>query len=236
MGVPVRAEVFGMFASELPATARDQMGRWTLRKRQGMVPDIVIGTPAPDGGPPREHLYELKTPHCGSSTYTMRAATRCRAVEARAEAIPEEYHRKARTLDRTFAGTSAPTVGPVERKLQSYGPIRGLVFGHYGESSQAVATLLEIAATHGAARHWQTTGAADAHAATGVFHWLLQRRWGLTALRSNARLVLNRLEHLGSGAPQATARRQVARAAAADAHRAAYHDFTGSGRRVRWGR
>ncbi len=43
--------------------------------------------------------------------------------------------------------------------------------------------------------------------ATGVLAWILTRRWGLAALRENARLKLDRLEFVGRGAAAAALRR-----------------------------
>ena len=45
--------------------------------------------------------------------------------------------------------------------------------------------------------------------------WLLRRRWGLTALRENARLKLSRMESVGRGAHAAAVRREHAGAAQA---------------------
>ena len=51
---------------------------------------------------------------------------------------------------------------------------------------------------------------ADPGRATGGLAWLLRRRWGLTALRENARLKLDRLEYVGRGATAALQRRAIA--------------------------
>ena len=40
--------------------------------------------------------------------------------------------------------------------------------------------------------------------------WMLRRRWGLTAVRENARLLLDRLAFVGRGAGCAAARRAAA--------------------------
>ena len=41
MGVRARTEVFGIFAAVLPQRARDVVSKWPLRKRQGLVPDLI---------------------------------------------------------------------------------------------------------------------------------------------------------------------------------------------------
>ena len=64
----------------------------------------------------------------------------------------------------------------------------------------------------------------DPVAATGVLAWLLRRRWGLTMLRENARLKLDRLEFFGRGALAASRRR----ASAAEAHAARLRALAGT--------
>ena len=53
-------------------------------------------------------------------------------------------------------------------------------------------------------------GARDATLAQGVLAWLLRRRWGMAALRENARLKVERLEYVSMGAADAMARRHAA--------------------------
>ena len=62
--------------------------------------------------------------------------------EEGARALPSEYLGKAREADRRFCGTSAGEAGPVERKLRSFGEVRGLVFGTWAEASPDVERLL----------------------------------------------------------------------------------------------
>ena len=98
------------------------------RKRQAMVPDFLF-----------LHwmmLAELKSIHLGKSKYTHPASRKmCGAVEERAAKIPHEYTRKARKADFTFndCPLDGPP-GPVLRKLQEYGTVRGLIFGAFGET------------------------------------------------------------------------------------------------------
>ncbi len=94
-----------------------------------------------------------------------------------------------------------------------------LVLG--GEASPEVEALLSLAAATGARRHWQSMGSTDEAAACGTLAWLLRRRWGITALRENARLKLERLEFVGRGAITAMARRAVAASSMAARSRAA---------------
>ena len=135
---------------------------------------------------------------------------RCRAVNRRADALPAEAATKARNLDARYCGTPAGEVGPVARRLASYGPVRGLVFGHWAEATSHVEALLSGCAHTGSLRHWIGMRARDPSDALGPLAWTLRRRWGMTAWRSAARLLLDRLEYVGRGAEAARARRVVA--------------------------
>ena len=96
------------------------------------------------------------------------------------------------------------------KKRRTYEPVRGLVFGAWGEASPAVARLLSLFAYTGAQRHWRGMRCEDPVHAQGAIAWLLRRRWGLTALRENARLKLSRMEYVGRGAHAASVRRERA--------------------------
>ena len=117
-----------------------------------------------------------------------------------------------------FCHTPAGQDGPVTRKLQSFGEVRGLVFGAWGETSADVEKLLSMLARKGAAHHWRQMQCQDELAALGSLAWLLRRRWGMTALRENARLKIDRLGFVGRGTAAAAYRRQ--RSAAAHTARA----------------
>jgi hypothetical protein len=219
MGVRCRTEVYGLFAAAIPQAGRLLASRLPARKRQGLVPDFAF-TMALDG-PERELLFELKTLHAGPSTYGV-CTHRCEAVARRARALPAEYAGKARHIDQQFCGTAPGSVGPVEAILRTYDPVRGLVFGAWGEASPDVERLLTAFSRSGAAHHWQTMQVATPASAQGVLAWLLRRRWGMTALREAARLKLERLEFVGHGAAHAADRRVAAcNSVAAAARRAA---------------
>ena len=187
----------------------------------------MLALPEPGRNPSEaaDELFELKTLHLGRSTYPNGARTRSAAVERRAAAIPSEAAAKARQLDRRFCGTAAGELGPVERRLNTYGPVRGLVFGHWCEASQHVEALLSGCAHSGAQRLWAQMRAIDPHDALGVLAWLLRRRWGMAAWRSAARLLLDRLEYVGKGSAPAQARRAHAAERAAATRRQAHWLF-----------
>ena len=224
MGVRVRTEVYGLFAAALPQQAQDVIARWPRRKRQGLVPDFMIALPSPGQSPGDAHdeLFELKTLHHGISTYPDRDG---RAVNRRADAVIAQMNAKARQLDQRFNATAAGEVGPVEGRLAAFGPVRGIVIGHFAEGSDHLEALLTGAAHCGALRHWAGMRAREPADAHGTMAWLLRRRWGMTAWRSIARLLLDRLEYVGQGSMLAHARRAAASEAADAARRSAHWFF-----------
>eukprot|EP00973_Karenia_brevis_P027729 3822089-Karenia_brevis.AAC.1 len=125
MATRVTTEVYGLFAPLLPQAARDELEAQPARKRQGLVPDFLARCRAERMGPMRDTLLEVKTLHVGTTTYPS-SEERCRAVSRRAAAIDSEYLAKARTLDRTWLGTPADGLGPIEAKLRGFGAVRAL--------------------------------------------------------------------------------------------------------------
>ena len=158
MHLRLRCEVFGLFADCIPQRRRGELYGMPVRKRQAIVPDFLIH--APIEGPERPLLFELKTLHYGHTTYP-RSEARCHAVERRALALPAEYATKAREVDRRYCGTPVGTEGPVERRLHTYEPVRGIVFGAWGEGSPAASSLLTVMTRVGAERHWREMRCED---------------------------------------------------------------------------
>ena len=196
-----------MFAGLIPQAGRARLDGEPARKRQGLVPDFLVYAPQAHEGPSQACLLELKTLHYGTSSYAQ-SEQRCDAVRCRARAIGGEYANKARAIDERYCGTPQGELGPVRRQLLSYGPVRGLVFGAWGEASSDTHDLLHLLAKQGARVRWRDMGSPDEAAATGCLAWLLRRRLGLAALRENARLKLDRLAFVGRGAAHAADRRQ----------------------------
>ena len=168
----------------------------------------------------RRLLFELKTLHFGSSAYLRTAAARCNAVARWAAQLLGEHARKAKRVDDHYCGTAQGELGPVSTRLQAFEPVKGLVFGAWGEVSPDVAALLKALTAAGAERHWCSMTAPAPSQARGSLAWLLRRRWAMTAVRENARLLLSRLDQVGSGAHRAATRRIAAEGTAARARRA----------------
>ena len=65
----------------------------------------------------------------------------------------------------------------------------------------------------GSYRHRSAVQSASPESAKAAIVCMLQRRWGMAALRANTRLLLERLGYIGRGAAAAASRRSVAQAA-----------------------
>ena len=68
-------------------------------------------------------LAELKVLSCCPTRYS--PTSQVRAVDRRARALNGEYLSKAREVDRQFGGVLAGTVGPVQRRLERFGEVKG---------------------------------------------------------------------------------------------------------------
>ena len=186
-------EVYGIFAAEMPQAARSLFRRaCQLRTtRQGLVPDMMWRYMGYD------MLGDVKTmTHCKTryNPAALRDGVRGKAVAARALKVHHEYTRAARMLDAKYCATLPGQVGPVSTKLLSYGQIRGLVFGAFGEVSAGVRELVEIAAKAGALRHYRSMGASSVNQAASALKGRYRRELGLAALREQVHLKLKHLD------------------------------------------
>ena len=91
--------------------------------------------------------------------------------------------------------------------MQSFGDTRGLVFRSWGEAPNDVSWLISEAVSSSAGRRSHAAdGIGNNHDGLRAFlSAKLSRRWGMTALRANAQLLLDRLDHVSSGASEAAA-------------------------------
>ena len=111
-----------------------------------------------------------------------------------------DYTHHARVLDRDhhhhdFRTTG--TWGPVERRLQSFTTVRGLVFGQFGEASADVHDLLRAAARLRGDREWRLAGARTATEMRAFLVSMMRRRMGLAAVQAMARHRIARVPYIG---------------------------------------
>ena len=103
-------------------------------------------------------------------------------------------------------------MGGVERKLQTFPQVEGLVFGNWGEVSQGTHQLVEALATSRA-----RIGDPQARSKRGALLTeegiksmavgYIRRKLGITAVKAQCHSLLGRLEGLGPGAMTAHGRR-----------------------------
>ena len=128
-----------------------------------------------------------------------------------ADLLPQEYLNKAKAADRVHNQIPAGTVGPVERRLNQLGEVRGIVAGNFGEVSEHTHSLLAALATYrvrvtgvsrGRKGHLRSEEAERAIAISS-----LRRRLGVLTNRCQTYSLLGRLETLGPGSSAAAGRR-----------------------------
>ena len=209
--VEARVEVFGEFSHLIPQEGLNRMERG--RKRQGLVPDFLLRFN--HGDCVNSVLAELKVLSCCPTRYPVGGPKGGdKAVDRRANQLQGEYLNKAKEVDRVHVGVPEGQVGPVETKLAGFGKLRGLVFGAWGEASAGVHSLVEELAEQrsksggmigaGGCR----SKAACAKGSKGVATGQIRRMLSVVAVRAQARLLLDRLCSVGSGAVEAARRRK----------------------------
>ena len=78
-------------------------------------------------------MNKLKVISSNKSRY--KPGCKDRAVDKRAEALPQEYIGKAQEADRKYNGVQPGVIGGVKQKLISLGEVRGVVAGNFREFS-----------------------------------------------------------------------------------------------------
>ena len=221
-GIPIVCEVFNLFADCIPQAelARIQRGR----RRQAIVPDFKLR----GGRGESDKLCELKFLSACVSRYPRdpRPRDNKRGVDRRADGLTEVYAKSAREVDWRHCGTPRPPVrrggdalpprqlGPVETRLNSFGKVTGWVFGAWGECSQEVHQMVQKVAQARVQQadtlpgHRGLFKSREAELASQVSS--VRRQLSFTAVREQARLLLDRLQLLGDGAREAAARRDWA--------------------------
>ena len=111
MNAAGRVDVFGLSTS-LPAHAADSMQTEHLRRRQGIIADLLVRSSTS-----AEELI-VKTLHDALNVPDVQTSdSKCHGAQRRAEPVHAEYIKTVRELDAHTWGTSHDTRGPVESKL-----------------------------------------------------------------------------------------------------------------------
>ena len=145
--------------------------------------------------PLQRHLVDFKCIYGGGGCYrTARARDeQSGAVAERAHVEWPAYQRAARELDSRFHHPRTP----VYDRLLSFGQVRCLVLGAYGEGSPDVHHFLRAAAQQRASRSWRRQGSRTQSEAYGVWLQVYRRDIGVAAVREHARLRLRRVPLIG---------------------------------------
>ena len=203
--------VFNLFAGCIPqAGSRMEKGS----KVQSIFPDLRICLQMV--GNPVQSLHELKCISSSKARYKPRrdGQEAVKAVEKRTGELHQSYVVKARTTDRKYCGTPAGVTGPVENKLASMGEVKGIVFGAFGEATQATHNLIyhlatsrvQVAGPQRGKRGKLRAEQAEVALVTGF----LRHSLSVAAVKAQAFSLLGRLEGLGQGAAAAGRRRSFA--------------------------
>ena len=99
--------------------------------------------------------------------------------------------------------------GRVQRRLEEYGDLVGLVFGMFGEGSNDVHTLIETMATSRESMVARLEGRQMSDARKGMVVGQLRRMLSMTAVRANFDCLLSRMHQVGEGAAMGSRRREI---------------------------
>ena len=151
-----------------------------------------------------DHIFDMKTIHGGGPAYLSARARQdgqCGGVAQRAHQVHREYERHAERLDGR-ADVQAQNHGStdaVQTVLRSYGTVRSLVWGQYGEASLDVHELFELVVDEATHNTWRFLGARCMSDARSYYATRLRRSWGILAVREMARHRLRRVCYVGAG-------------------------------------
>ena len=127
-------------------------------------------------------------------------------MHTRAGKIQGERVNDARRIDARFCGTQPGDDGPVLDRLRSFGPIVGLVVGHFGEWNDGLERVVSLACDDAAPRMRALFGARSERDSRGRCAWLFRREVAWAVLNANAKLKIERAEFVGWDARTARAR------------------------------
>ena len=132
-----------------------------------------------------------------------------RGSDRRANGLPNLYKQKLVPLDARFHGTPNGQSGPLVRRLESFGRVRGLVVGPWGECSKDMHSLIKVLGETKVAARARARGrqASDNELVISQIRKYLSTSF----VRAQSLCLLNRLCFLGDGAKAAAGRRDLAR-------------------------
>ena len=163
----------------------------------------------------QKELAELKVLCCCPSRYNMSPAPpgdrdHVKAVDKRARVLTTEYRNKAKKVDMDFGGSVEGEVGRVERKLEDYGQVRGLVFGAFGEASEGVHELVQDLAVSRLQAVGLQQGRVSDKGEMAVLVGQIRRILSTTAVMAQVDCLIRRVGSVGPGGAAACKHRKQA--------------------------
>ena len=160
-------------------------------------------------------LAELKIISSCPTRYLRDPRDVVKSVDRQASTLPREYTNHARDVDREYGGVAVCVVGPLQAKLLSFPPLRRWVFGAWGEAygdiHLKVDYLAEARQKHQQLLEWRWRSERKSQEPeVALYTGQIWRQLSLKAVRSQARLLLERLGGLGAGAAAAAKKRDWA--------------------------
>ena len=136
-------------------------------------------------------------------------------IQNSANQLHQEYVDKARKVDQLHGGSLPGRTGKVEQKLLSFPKVEGLVFGNWGEASEATHRLVDAIATSRAkVAAPQSRGKKGVllseEGIKGLAVGFIRRKLGVAAVKAQCSSLLGRLEGIGPSASAAANRRSLA--------------------------
>ena len=116
-------------------------------------------------------------------------------------------------LDQRYHGTQQGEVGPLVRRLESYGPLKGLVIGAFQEGSKDVHSLLEILADSQLKSIGLARGREGSSQEKSIVLAGLRRQLSLVSAKAYSACIMDRVSRLGEKHRQAAKRRAWAKRA-----------------------
>ena len=198
-GLSMHMEVLNMFAPVIQQFDLLQT-ECSERQRQGLIPDMFF--------PGSNQLADIKCMSCCKSHYPparFRNATSHDAARVRQGKVHSQYHAKAKKIDSRFNNHSGNSPGPVSLKLSSFGRVRGLVCGAFGEGSPDLHRLCDKIAETAASTKYQDLVALTIKDAKSRASNYVYRAVGIEMMRGTAALKSYRMGMILAGSSSAKA-------------------------------
>ena len=208
--LPAECEVHGLFSDLIPQEANEVEGELQYgRGRQALLPDFKIDLPSHTGGT-EPTLAELKVIGAVKSWYPRGWGGREKGVERRARCLTGEYNRPLAKLDARYHHTAQGETGPLVTRLKSFGRLRGLVVGAWGEGSQDLHSLLDTLATYRLRAVGQARGREGSDSERGLILAQFRRVLSTSSVRAQSQALISRLQVMGDKGRDAASRRNKA--------------------------